>query len=133
MGETIQKLTVKMPWSQKLKHAEVSEVHARSGRFVTSDDAVLTLVSDTGRHQVRASQAGRIVMLVSSGDRVGEGDPLYILRLEEPAGAKSPGPAPESAPRLGAWRGDAPAARVGRWLGDWAWFLLAIGIYGVAA
>lgn len=134
MSESVRKLTVKMPWSRQLQRAEVLEVHQRPGNWVGSDDPVLTFVTQEGRQTVRSVHPGRVVPLVAPGDPLTGGDPLYVLR-REPVRAR-PRLAPrtnEGAPQKA--RRPFGAAWRARWerFGHWAWFVLAVGAYALAA
>lgn len=139
----VQKLTVKMPWSQQMTGGEVAEVHCVSGRPVDADQPVLTVLSDNGRHVVRAVHAGRLVTLVSPGDAIVEGDALYVLHRERRAPPQRRPRGAEGAPLIERRRDRKAAARLSyapkdrtrfRAFADrWAWFLLALGAYALAA
>ncbi|MEL6477906.1 MAG: hypothetical protein AAFR17_11320 [Pseudomonadota bacterium] len=134
MADSAQKLTVKMPWSHKLVRAEVQELHVGPGTRVAPEEPVLTLVSADGKHVIRAAHSGRLVPLVSPGDPIIGGDPLYVLRREDEARHRSPvlrgaegAPLPERRERF------AGLTAFAERFGHWGWFILAIGAYALAA
>lgn len=136
MWDSTRKLTVKMPWSQKLTHAEVTELYVRPGDRVEIDDPVLGLATESGRQIVHAAHRGRLVPLVATGDRVDQGEPLYILRLEGATAAqanRNQRVSLESAPVPDRERPPTDWLDLFENFRGWAWFMLACGIYVLAA
>ncbi|MEM8699831.1 MAG: hypothetical protein AAGF44_11695, partial [Pseudomonadota bacterium] len=123
-----------MPWTHKLVRAEVQELHVGPGARVAPEEAVLTLVSAEGKHVIRAAHAGRLIPLVSPGDAIIGGDPLYVLRREEEPVRREPvirgaegAPMAEQRPQF------AGLVAFADRFGHWGWFVLALGAYGLAA
>ena len=85
MSDTGRKLTIRMPDNPRLKKAVVHKLHFDPGARVSMGYPVLTLKARRREHMVRAPRNGRIVPLVSEGDEVSGGDPLYILNVNEAA------------------------------------------------
>ncbi|MEM7058334.1 MAG: hypothetical protein AAF557_12145 [Pseudomonadota bacterium] len=89
MGEAGRKLTIRMPDNPRLRSAEVGKLHLDPGARVRVGSPIMTLISRSKEHMVRAPRPGRVVPLVAPGDEVSGGDPLYILNIDEKALAEA--------------------------------------------
>ncbi len=85
MSVTGRKLTIRMPDTRKLRGAEVVAVHIDPGGAVREGTPVVTVTGPSGDQVIRAPRRGRAVPLVSAGDGVIAGDPLFILNVDETA------------------------------------------------
>lgn len=85
MGEAGRKLTIRMPDNPRLRTAEVCKIHLDPGASVRVGSPIMTLSARRREHMVRAPRSGRVVPLVSNGDEVQCGDPLYVLNIDEHA------------------------------------------------
>ena len=134
MPDAVQKLTVKMPWTRNLSRAEVETLHVSPGTRVRENDPIVTLISEDGKHVIRAAHGGRLVPLVSPGDSLTGGDPLYVLRRDEARAPVRRTPrGQEGAPGLEPSRRFAGLQAISDQFGHWGWFIAAIGAYALGA
>ena len=88
------KLTIRMPDNRRLRRAEVVGIHVDPGGRVREGNPVMTVMAADGEQHIRAPRPGRAVPLVTVGDELRGGDPLFLLNLDETAlsSAKSTAP-----------------------------------------
>ena len=79
------KLTIRMPDNRRLRGAEVVGIHVDPGGRVREGIPVMTVMTAEGEQRIRAPRPGRAIPLVTVGDEVLGGDPLFILNLDEHA------------------------------------------------
>ena len=75
--------TVRVPETGSSEPGEVIEIPVQAGDTIAAEDTIVVLESDKATMEVPAPVGGKIVkMLVSVGDRIGDGDPVLELETQ---------------------------------------------------